>query len=245
MSIINKLFQKYKKLHFSLIDPSNQSSKKVSQIAIACENYGTDAFLVGGSTVKKRKEVYDTITAIKKCTNLPVILFPNSAEAVSKNADGILFTHLMNSRNPDYVYKEQKKAEPLVEKWDLEKYITSYVVVSTSEKQTEVEKKAKLYEININNIDKAILFAQSGITKYNAELVYLEAGSGAEQPISDEMISTVKKKTKVPLIVGGGIYNAETARHKALAGADIIVTGTAIERNIRTLENIIKEIHNC
>ena len=45
--------------------------------------------------------------------------------------------------------------------------------------------------------------------------------------------------------MGGGIRSAKTAREKILAGADIIVTGTAFEKdkNVeKTLREIIKAI---
>ena len=65
---------------------------------------------------------------------------------------------------------------------------------------------------------------------YGMELVYLEAGSGADRPVPPEMISAVKKAVSIPLIVGGGIRTPEAAEAARKAGADIIVTGTLIEQ---------------
>ena len=59
------------------------------------------------------------------------------------------------------------------------------------------------------------------------------------------MIATVKKNINIPLIVGGGIRDAETAKEKAKAGADVIVTGTTLEevKNLeKELSKIIKSI---
>ncbi len=59
------------------------------------------------------------------------------------------------------------------------------------------------------------------------------------------MIAAVKKNINIPLVVGGGIRSAKTAHEKALAGADIIVTGTTFEKdkNVeKTLREIIKAI---
>jgi phosphoglycerol geranylgeranyltransferase len=62
-------------------------------------------------------------------------------------------------------------------------------------------------------------------------LVYLEAGSGADSPVPAKMIYTVKKALgDALLVVGGGIRSAEAAADAAKAGADLIVTGTAVER---------------
>jgi phosphoglycerol geranylgeranyltransferase len=70
---------------------------------------------------------------------------------------------------------------------------------------------------------------------------YLEAGSGATYPVSNEMISSVKKNIDIPLIVGGGIRKPEIAYEKAKAGVDIIVTGTAIEKE-KNLKKTLSEI---
>jgi len=87
MSLINELLRKYKKVHFSLIDPTTQKPEEAGKIAKLCEKFGTNAIMVGGSTVRDRKNVYNTVNAIKKNVTLPVILFPNSAKSVSKNFD--------------------------------------------------------------------------------------------------------------------------------------------------------------
>jgi phosphoglycerol geranylgeranyltransferase len=59
---------------------------------------------------------------------------------------------------------------------------------------------------------------------------YLEAGSGAPTPIPDDMIQAVKKNASIPVVVGGGIRDPKIAREKVRAGADIIITGTALEK---------------
>lgn len=61
------------------------------------------------------------------------------------------------------------------------------------------------------------------------KLIYLEAGSGAPEPVPQNIISGVKESIDIPLIVGGGIRRAEHAEAAVQAGADIIVTGTVVE----------------
>ena len=46
-----------------------------------------------------------------------------------------------------------------------------------------------------------------------------------------EMIAAVKKSVTIPLIVGGGIRDPQTAERVRKAGADIVVTGTVVERS--------------
>ncbi|MCW3981926.1 MAG: geranylgeranylglyceryl phosphate synthase family protein, partial [Candidatus Bathyarchaeota archaeon] len=64
---------------------------------------------------------------------------------------------------------------------------------------------------------------------FGMRFVYLEAGSGANQPVPPTMIKAVKKTVNIPVIVGGGIRNVEQAKTAVASGADIIVTGNIIE----------------
>jgi len=241
MNIIQEQLQKYKKLHFSLIDPDKQPPKKAGDRAKICTNYGTNAIMIGGTTVKDRKTVYDTIKEIKQHTDVPTILFPNSAESVAENADYIFFMKLLNSREDKYQITEQVKGAPLVKKWKITPIPTGYIIISTSSKPTTVEKNVKLHTIKIDEIQKAINYAlyaeMSGMN-----CIYLEAGSDAQLPVSNTMIQAIRSEISIPIIVGGGIKNPIIAKEKVDAGADIIVNGTATEGNIRVIRDIIKTI---
>ena len=72
------------------------------------------------------------------------------------------------------------------------------------------------------------------------KLVYLEAGSGAEKHVPEEMVAAVKRTVEIPVIVGGGIRSGDDAYRVARAGADIIVTGTAVE-NASDVEAKVRE----
>ena len=61
--------------------------------------------------------------------------------------------------------------------------------------------------------------------------IYLEAGSGAEHTVGMDMITAIRKKISLPMIVGGGITTADRAEEVFNAGADMIVVGTAVEHN--------------
>jgi len=63
------------------------------------------------------------------------------------------------------------------------------------------------------------------------KLLYLDAGSGARDSVSEEMISTIARRCSLPMIVGGGIRTPEEARNKVQAGASFVVTGTITEVN--------------
>ena len=57
------------------------------------------------------------------------------------------------------------------------------------------------------------------------------------------MISLVAKNIDVPLVIGGGIRDAEKAYRNCKAGADVIVVGNAIEQNPSLLEEMAAAIH--
>ena len=243
MNIIEELLQKYKKLHFSLIDPDKQTPEEAGKRAELCAKYGTNAIMIGGTTVKDRKIVYNTIKSIKEHVKVPTILFPNSADAVSENADYIFFMKLLNSKEDKYQISEQVRGAPLVKKWKITPIPMGYIVISTSKKPTTIEKNVKLHRIQIDDIKKAVGYSiYAEMTGMSC--IYLEAGSDAEQPIPNEMLKAIRSEIKIPIIVGGGIKNARTAKEKVDAGADIIVNGTATEENIRVIEDIIRTIRS-
>jgi putative glycerol-1-phosphate prenyltransferase len=75
------------------------------------------------------------------------------------------------------------------------------------------------------------------------KLIYLDAGSGARTPVSEEMIAAVTAQIQVPLIVGGGITNPEKAIAASRAGADVVVVGNAIEKDRLLISSISEAIH--
>jgi putative glycerol-1-phosphate prenyltransferase len=81
-----------------------------------------------------------------------------------------------------------------------------------------------------NKNDIAVSTALAG-EMLGLKALYLEAGSGALNPVSESMISDVSRAVSVPVIVGGGIRNAEAVGTAFRAGADLVVVGNALERD--------------
>ncbi len=243
MSISNFIIKKTgdKKLHFSLIDPDKQSSIAAAELAKIAEDSGTTAIMVGGSTITSQKQVDDTVKSIKNNCNLPTILFPSGSKFLSNYADAVFFMSLLNSRNLNYLIREHVKGAHFIKNSNIEPISMGYVIIEpgmTAGRIGEVDL------IKRNDIETAVGYALSA-QYFGMQFFYLEAGSGAEKPVPDEMIREVKKNIDIPLIVGGGIRDYKCAKKKALAGADIIVTGTTLEedKNLKkTLNDIIKAL---
>jgi len=244
MNIIEEWLGRYGNLHFSLIDPDKQPPAEAGDKAKRCEEYGTNAIMVGGTTVSSREMVYETVAEIKKKVDVPVILFPNSREFLVNNADQLFFMSLLNSKDSTHRFYEQLEGTLVVKKLGINPIPTGYMIVSTSPVPTTVEKKTNLDRINGDDIEKAVKYAL--YTEYTGmHCLYMDAGSNPYKTISDEMVKTVRENISIPLIVGGGIRDGETARRKIDAGANVIVTGTAVEKNIEVVGEIIGEIRKA
>lgn len=229
-----------KKLHFTLIDPAEQSPELAGKLAQLAERARTDVVLIGGSYSVKQKKLDETIQEIKERTELPVILFPSSTKYLSRFADAIFFMSLLNSKSLKYVVEEPRKGAPIIEKLGIETISMGYLVIKPGMK---VGKKGKAKLIKRDDIKTAVEYAL--FTKYSGRrLLYLEAGSGAPKPVTNKMIKAVKGAIDIPLVVGGGIRSSKVAREKVRAGADIIVTGNIVEENNAQLEKIISAIKN-
>lgn len=213
------------KLHFSLIDPDKQAPDAAGSIAAVAKDAGSFAIMVGGSTISSQDQVNSTVQAIKKRCDLPVILFPSGAKFLSPYADAVFFMSLLNSRRLEYVIREHVVGAPFIKKVGLEPISMGYVIVEpgmTAGRVGDVDL--------ISRTDTKTAVGYALAAEYlGMHFFYLEAGSGATSPVPNDLIRAVRKETTIPLIVGGGIKDATMAKEKATAGADIIVTGSALE----------------
>ncbi len=227
MKVIEYIMEKLKseKMHMTLIDPAKQEPEKAGEIAYEAYLAGTDAIMIGGSTDLSIESVDKTVLEIKNRIELPVILFPSGAHVISKYADAIYFMSLLNSRSPEYLVRQQVLGAPIVKKLGIEPIPMGYIIV---EPGMTVGRVGQADLIRREKPEEAAAYALAA-EYLGMKLVYLEAGSGAPEPVPPEMVKIVKDTISIPLIVGGGIREKEKARKIAEAGADIIVTGTLVE----------------
>lgn len=214
--------------HLTLIDPDSQTPGQAARIAGEAARGGTDAIMVGGSVGATGVLLHDSVEAIKEKTDLPVILFPSSLAGLCENADAVFFMSLLNSRSTSYLVENQALGAPLVLRYRLEPIPMAYIIVEPGGTVGWVGD-ARL--IPRKKPELAVAYALAG--KYmGMRLVYLEAGSGADSPLPLPMVSAVKRALgDVLLIVGGGIRSGAAAADLVRAGADMIVTGTAVEKS--------------
>lgn len=210
----------------SLLDPDKQSAEEAAELAQMCKDAGTDAIMIGGSTGISNENLDETAERIKARTGLPVIYFPAGPHALASKADAMFYMSLVNSTDLKWVIRAQAMASLAVKKIGIETISMGYIIVEPGMKVGEV---GQAEPVKRDDLKGAMSWAL-GCELMGMSLVYLEAGSGADRPVPPEMISAVKGVLSVPLIVGGGIKTPEAAKAARDAGADIVVTGTFVER---------------
>ena len=240
MKVMEYIMEKLKKekMHMTLIDPDEQTPDKSAEIAKEAKDAGTDAIMIGGSTGLTRELMDETISKIKEVVEIPVIIFPSSASILSPYADALYFLSLLNSRDREMIIGQQMKGAIFVKKMGIEPIPMGYIVV---EPGMTVGRVGKVDLIPRNEPEKALMYALAA-QYLGMKLVYLEAGSGAPEPVPPSMIKLVKREIDIPLIVGGGIRKPEDAREIVRAGADIIVTGTIVEISEKIKDTLSKLI---
>ncbi|WP_194766831.1 geranylgeranylglyceryl/heptaprenylglyceryl phosphate synthase [Tamlana sp. I1] len=217
-----------KKLLAVLIDPDKFLVENTAAFFGKVNASVATHIFVGGSTVDDfATEIL--VTEIKKYSHLPVVLFPGDVTQITNKADGILFLSLISGRNPEYLIGKHVQAVSKLKNSNLEVIPTGYLLIEGG-KITAVEKVTGEKPLARENLQEVIDTASAG-QLLGMKLIYLEAGSGAKAPLTQDMILKVKQAINIPLIVGGGIRSKKQLDAVYEAGADIAVIGTAFEEN--------------
>lgn len=223
-----------------LIDPDKIRLKDVDKIVRLAEEAAVDSFFIGGSLVVN-DALDDIIMRIKKQCNIPVVLFPGSSRQLSYKADGLLFLSLISGRNPELLIGKHVETAPFLKISPIEIISTGYMLIDGGV-PTSVSYMSNTQPIPANKDSIAVCTAIAG-EMLGLKLIYMDAGSGAENPISTSMIESVSMATDIPLIVGGGIQTPEKASANVKAGADIIVVGNAIEKDPVLILELAAAVH--
>lgn len=223
-----------------LIDPDKVDPRHPDPRWAMAAECGVAALLVGTSQDDNR-DMDSAFASIRKHASSPLILFPGSASQVSPHVDAILFLTLLSGRNPEFLVGQQAKGTPLVRDYGIEPIPTGYILVDTgtSTSVAKYSNTAPISESETTSICDHALCAQY----MGQAFVYLEAGSGASNPIGSNVIQAVRKSMQIPLIVGGGIRTPESCRAAVGAGTDFVVVGTALEHD--RSEDLLRELSDA
>jgi putative glycerol-1-phosphate prenyltransferase len=243
MNLYSEILEKKKlnKKSFALlIDPDQQDKNQLESIIEKAEKSSTDYFFVGGSLLTSDSLDF-CLTILKEKTKIPVILFPGNAMQVNNKADGILFLSLISGRNADMLIGKQVITAPMLRQSNLEILPTGYILIDSG-KQTTVSYMSNTTPIPFDKDTVAACTAMAG-EMLGLKMIFMDGGSGAENPISESMISAVRNSVDIPMIIGGGICSGDKAIANCKAGADIIVVGNAIEKDENLIYEIATSIH--
>lgn len=224
-----------------LIDPDSlHSEAELLKLITLCNNSKVDIILVGGSLITNG--FWDTcIEVLKANTKIPVVLFPGNIMQTHKEADAILFLSMISGRNPDLLIGKHVLAAPLLKKSGIEVIPTGYMIVDGGN-ITSVMYMSNTTPLPSDKNNIAACTALAG-EMLGLKVIYMDAGSGAQNPISSSMISEVKSQINGPLFIGGGIKTPEQAIATCKAGADIVVVGNAIEKDPNLVQKLTSAIH--
>jgi len=228
-----------KKRFAVLVDPDKSTAASLKKLAGIAGQAGVDYFFFGGSLLMRGKGDAQ-IRILRDHSDIPVILFPGSNLQVFPNAHGILLLSLISGRNPDMLIGKHVESAALLKASKLEIMPTGYMLIESG-RPTSVSYISTTHPIPSDKPDIAVCTAMAG-EMLGLRLIYMDAASGALNPVPAGMIKQVKINISAPLIVGGGITSPEKARTALKAGADVIVIGNAIEKNPKLIHEISEEI---
>ena len=230
-----------KKSFAVLVDPDKTDLQQMDTLLSLGEQAKIDYWFVGGSLVIS-SQLDELVRHIKKNTSVPVVLFPGSPSQVTRHADALLYLSLISGRNPELLIGQHVLSAPFVKQSGLEILSTGYIVVDGGA-PTTVSYISNAAPIPADKEDIALCTALAG-EMLGMKLIYMDAGSGARQPITTSMIKRVADQISIPLIVGGGIKTPEKAQENCKAGADLIVVGNAIEKEVSLISEISAAVKN-
>lgn len=238
---IEKAKGSQRKLLAVLIDPDFGQDEAVLERTVqnACMAKA-DLLFVGGSLLTSAS--FDRcVEHVKALSDRPVVLFPGSPAQLSRHADAVLFLSLISGRNPELLIGHHVTAAPSIKALGLEAIPTGYMLVDGG-RPTTVSYVSQTLPLPHDKPGIAAATALAG-ELLGLRTMYMDTGSGAQRTVSPAMIAAVRKAVNVPLIVGGGIRDAATARALCEAGADVLVVGTAFEQDPELIFAMSEAVH--
>lgn len=209
----------------ALIDPDNFDRRRATLVARTVEKLGFACILIGGSTLGDQSHLDEIVAAVKHSVTCPVILFPGNITGISRHADAILFSSLLNSTNTYFIVGAQALGAVQVNRYHLEAIPMGYLVFGDESTTSFI---GQVRPIPYAKPSVAVMYALAA-QYLGMRTLYLEAGSGSDHPMPPEVVAAVRKHFEGLLIVGGGITTPQTATMLADSGADLLVIGNLLE----------------
>ncbi len=234
LSILRDAQNKQHKLLAVLFDPDDEAGQ-ISKIAAQCTYRRVDLVLIGGSLLT-RGNTESCLELVRKSYSGPVLLFPGDEIQVVPGADGILLLALLSGRNAEYLIGKHVAAAPLIHRSGLSCLPTAYLLIDGG-RYTTAHYISQTLPIPADKPEIAAVTALAGV-QLGMQLVYLDAGSGAEQAVSAHVIQAVCRMVDCPVFVGGGIRDEQSAQTAWNAGATVVVIGNGLMQDESLLDRL-------
>jgi putative glycerol-1-phosphate prenyltransferase len=210
-----------------LLDPDKAKGDSLDKILNVAIESKADYIFAGGSLTFSSIDIL--ISDIRKLCKIPVVLFPGNLLQLTLNADIILLLSLISGRNPELLIGNHVIAAPHLRNAREKLVSVGYILISCG-KSTSVEYISQTEAIPQGKPEIAVATAMAG-EMLGLQMIYLEAGSGASNPVPVNLVRAVRQNISVPLAVGGGITNKDEIEEIFNAGADLIILGNGCEKN--------------
>lgn len=225
-----------------LVDPDQMRLDNLDAVLRLALEAKADYFFIGGSLVVDDQMNF-CLDTLRRESNLPLVLFPGSPQQINHKADAILLLSLISGRNPDLLIGQHVLAAPMLRKSGLEIVPTGYMLIDGG-KPTTASYISNTQPIPADKPEIAYCTALAG-EMLGLKTIYMDAGSGAKNPIPETVIAAVGRNIDIPVIVGGGIRTPERAYMSAKAGADVVVVGNALEKEPQLIADIAAAIRSA
>jgi phosphoglycerol geranylgeranyltransferase len=219
-----------------LLDPDKAKGESLLKILKIAEESNTDYILTGGSITFS--SIDSLISTVKNHCSIPVILFPGNLLQLTHRADIILLLSLISGRNPELLIGNHVIAAPYLQKVKEKLVSVGYILVGCGNR-TSVEYISQTEAIPSDKPDIVVATALAG-EMLGLQMIYLEAGSGATNPVPVSIVKSVRENISIPVAVGGGIRNKTEIKDIFDAGANLIILGNGCEKKPELLHEACK-----
>ena len=237
---LSRARQSGQKMLAVLVDPDKASRDSLRVLAGYAERGCVDFFFWGGSLVNQPQSSY-LLHFLKSLTTVPVLLFPGSVYQLDEQADGLLLLSLISGRNPELLIGHHVTVAGRIKQLGLPIVPTGYILIDGG-RPTSVSYMSNTTPIPADKPSIAAATALAG-EQLGLQLIYLDAGSGARQPVSPRTVRAVRQEVGLPIVVGGGIRDVDTAQRALQAGADLLVVGNGLEQESDWLADLAGLVH--
>jgi phosphoglycerol geranylgeranyltransferase len=211
-----------------LVDPEKFDINNADEFFNKIKFSGVNYLFIGGSTVS-RDQFKSVCTFLKSKVEIPLIGFPGDVYQYDDSLDALLYLSLLSGRNADYLIAQHLKTSKEISEANFETISTAYLLIDggINSATAYVSQTQAIPQSQLEIIERTAIAGKL----QGKQILYLDAGSGAINPVDETIIETCHQ-LGLPLIIGGGIRSTEQIQKMHQAGASVVVIGNHIEDNL-------------